>query len=241
MERSAPDRSINTTVPAAGVRPSNDGLAVNNPHFSDNRPEAALMMQFQEMADLAGKQAQRHGYAAAGKAGSGVLQRQRGLKTGDAVLVDLYGDEKGVILEAIGEEYRVKLENLSEARVYTEEFREPPSGKPQKYQALNVERSYNPNPETPDETRTIELRALRAQRSADEFLKIARLFQARLDYLRKQRLAGGKGPAVNIPDLSSRAKSQNTAIRAAFKTFLQPTGLNQGDYSGMVEENLKER
>lgn len=127
------------------------------------------------------------------------------------------------------------------SRVYTEEFREPPSGKPQKYQALNVERSYNPNPETPDETRTIELRALRAQRSADEFLKIARLFQARLDYLRKQRLAGEKGPAVNIPDLSTRAKSQNPAIRAAFKAFLQPTGLNQGDYSGILEENLKER
>jgi hypothetical protein len=121
--------------------------------------------------------------------------------------------------------------------VYTEEFREPASGKAPKYQAINVERITR---SVEAEDRTVEIRNLRAQRSADELVKIATFFQARIDFLRKQRKETGKGPEVKIPD-REHGMSEERKVLTEFQAMVEESGLQFSDYQDMANANLKER
>jgi hypothetical protein len=144
----------------------------------------------------------------------------------------LYADTEGELGHLSG------LVSSIRTDVYTRENREPPSGIPRKYQAVNLEH-FDDEPST----RTVEIRSMRAQRSAHEFLQIARVFQRRLTHLRAQRRSTGKGPVPRDPEAVERgqAASDREAIIAEFKEFLAGANLAYTDYEELVEANLNER
>lgn len=84
-----------------------------------------------------------------------------------------------------------------------------------KYQALNFLRIINPD--TPEHERTLEIRALRAQRNMDEFILVLELFQSRIDFLAKSK----KPIALNMPVMERLTPAQSE-IR--FKAYVTSSG-----------------
>lgn len=93
-----------------------------------------------------------------------------------------------------------------------------------KYQAVNLSR-INDEYFAPEE-QTIEMRALRAERSADEYIKLARLFQKRMEYLSKLK----ERPAYldnDVPHfIADRVES--------FRRYVVESGLEWDDYKVFV-------
>lgn len=124
----------------------------------------------------------------------------------------------------------VQLANAVQNKVYRNlQFDEP-----EKYQAVNLTRTVNPTVDLPD--KTVEIRALRAQRSAAEFVQIAQLFQARIEMLKHE-------PDLAYDDAQVRGSghSDPKAVLDAFRQYVEQAGLAFSDYQAMVESNLAER
>jgi hypothetical protein len=84
-----------------------------------------------------------------------------------------------------------------------------------KFQALNLLRIVDPN--LPEHERTLEIRALRAQRNMEEYILTLELFQTRLDFLEKQ-----KGPIpFNMPTMERMTPAQSE-IR--YRAYVETAG-----------------
>lgn len=110
------------------------------------------------------------------------------------------------------------IKNLADAvntRVYTSN---PAKWIPApKYQALNLTRVGSA-----DGFSTVEFRAISPQRNPEEFLKQIKLFEARVEYLRKQKSL--------IPFQPFRSKNYVDS----FKTYVEESGLRWDDYQPVV-------
>lgn len=108
---------------------------------------------------------------------------------------------------------------------------------PEKYHALNTTRIADTG--LPLKEKTLEIRALRAQRSVKEFFLVAQLFQARIAMLKQQlgELAFDKKAA------SARGKkhSDPTDVIKAFREYIETANLAFEDYEEMLYANLQER
>jgi hypothetical protein len=107
---------------------------------------------------------------------------------------------------------------------------------PEKYHALNVDRIVgNKDPSL----MTLEVRALRAQRSVAEFVKIAQLLQARVQLL-KSKLS--EGPIAFNPELQrEKDHSEAVVVCDAFKVYVEQCKLAWNDYKELAVLNLDER
>lgn len=94
---------------------------------------------------------------------------------------------------------------------------------PHKNQALNMHRMVNPK--VPPKQRTLEVRSIRSQRSAKEFLKEIRLFQARLNYLNRldKPVVYTNSP---IPKVAKRARN--------FRRYVVEAGLEWDDIKSIL-------
>lgn len=103
-------------------------------------------------------------------------------------------------------------------------------GPPQKYQALNVKRI--PDDSFDDEVKTLEIRPVRAQKNADEFIREARLFQKRLEYL--------KSLSKPVPYVFKRFKwSEKRQALRHFYQYVQEAGLDPEDYRSVLDDKWK--
>jgi hypothetical protein len=111
-------------------------------------------------------------------------------------------------------------------RVYTETPRRwfPP----EKYQAVNLNRIVKADFTVDDQT--IEIRAHPAQRNADEFLKLARLYEARIRFLRQNP---GTIPYVDHPPTETSAPLSDAGVRK-FAAYVTESGLKWEDYESFT-------
>ncbi len=112
-----------------------------------------------------------------------------------------------------------------------------PKSYPAKYQALNLRHDH-----------TVEVRGLKPQASMDEHLKIVRLFESRIESLKKE-----KGPIPYVPKDYSQAVQERSVramefystsldpqkVRDEFRRFVEAAGLNWSDYEPLMTEELK--
>jgi len=101
---------------------------------------------------------------------------------------------------------------------------------PYKYQALNVTRIAT-NDFLP-EMRTLEIRPIRAQRSAKEYLDLVRLFEARLVYLKRL----GK-PVPYLEKEPSRSLEEQVRT---FYRYVTESGLSWDEYRKLLPSELQE-
>ncbi len=98
-----------------------------------------------------------------------------------------------------------------------------------KYHALNVHRAFSED-FRPSE-RTVEMRAHRAQQSAQEFVDLAKMYQARLDFLERQ-----ENKVIPFQDVVPIARQ---SIINAYATYLQECGLDYEKYRPYLDEALQ--
>jgi hypothetical protein len=106
-----------------------------------------------------------------------------------------------------------------------------------KLQAISFERISD---EFPMHARTIEIRSIRAQRSADEFILIGRLFEARLNYLRRA-FAFPKGLIAYQKKTRGMNMSARKEIESEWTGYLVECGLDPKEYAPLLKSNLDER
>ncbi|HEX2572669.1 MAG TPA: DUF4157 domain-containing protein [Polyangia bacterium] len=130
-----------------------------------------------------------------------------------------------------------------ERLVYKHAFSHLPTSEqfdtPEKYQALNVRRIVDPSVQEVD--KTLEIRAIRAERSVQEFVLIARLLQARIAML-KERLSQHAAP-LEFDQTAARSieHSDPRLVLEAFKKYVEAAKLVWEDYEPLAIANLKER
>ncbi|HCM38920.1 MAG: hypothetical protein A2Z97_01105 [Bdellovibrionales bacterium GWB1_52_6] len=117
---------------------------------------------------------------------------------------------------------RNQLAKEIERRVY---FHSPVYGDPsQKYMAVNLTRVTKEN--VAESFRTVELRALRAQRNADDLKKIADLFEGRINYLK------------NLPDRvlvgTLLPPTDDAEVLKQYRSYVRGAGLDPDLYLDLI-------
>ena len=100
-----------------------------------------------------------------------------------------------------------------------------------KYNALCVQRATDPK--MPEAERTTEVRALRAQRTADEFLREVELFDARIKHLK----------TIDYPiAYNNRAANSfsDPELVSQFHSYIAGAGLNPDEYKSLLPKDLKQ-
>ncbi|MFN7685633.1 MAG: hypothetical protein ACK5QT_09520 [Oligoflexia bacterium] len=77
---------------------------------------------------------------------------------------------------------------------------------------------------------TLEIRSIRGQRSIDDFIDLARLFEARMEFLRKNRGLLALGAWRRLPDNDQQVRR--------FITYVRESGLDWKDYRRFLPEWL---
>ncbi len=95
-------------------------------------------------------------------------------------------------------------------------------GPTEKYQAINIERMVVEGFDTSEET--VEIRCIRPQQSAEQFLLIATLFKKRMQYLKRMRAAGTPVKLNHDLGMSVEQKFQS------FIRFITEAGEDPADY-----------
>lgn len=155
--------------------------------------------------------------------GDGVLG---GSKSNSPPLARLSLEQKNEFRAVIAEFDAGKIKtarDLSKAinnRVYTSSTTNttPPS----KYQALNLVRMSEV-----DGVATVELRAISPQRNIEDFYLETELFEARVEFLRKQ---SGSIKILDLEELSEKG-----AV-SAFRSYVEESGLKWDEYKGLVRK-----
>ena len=160
----------------------------------------------------------------------GTLTMDRGNAT---PLVKLRADQKIAFRKVIWDfdngliKGRNQLAKEIERRVY---YNSPVYGEPpQKYMAVNLTRVTKEN--VPDSFRTVELRALRAQRNAEDLRKIADLFEGRINFLKNQPQRVPLGPLVPPVD--------DTEVLKQYRSYVSGAGLDPDEYTDLIPERYR--
>jgi Domain of unknown function (DUF4157) len=139
-----------------------------------------------------------------------------------------------------GNDAIVALADSLQYGVYKHAFSHLPTreqlDEPHKYQAVNVTRTADKTVGLPD--KTVEIRALRAQRSVKEFLLVAQLLQARIAMLKR---LGEKRLDYDASATRSHEHSDPSAVIGAFRQYVEHAGLAFSDYEALVHANMAER
>jgi hypothetical protein len=106
-----------------------------------------------------------------------------------------------------------------------------------KLQAVSFERI---SEDVPIQAQTIEIRSIRAQRSADEFILIGRLFEGRLNFLRRS-CAFPKQLIAYQKKTRGMNMSERKSIESEWNEYLTECGLIVKDYAALLKSNLDER
>jgi hypothetical protein len=131
--------------------------------------------------------------------------------------------------------------NMVRSSIYKNSFRQDGTGMPAKYQALNLERVREI---IPQQDWTIEIRSVRAQRSMEEFILVAKLIEARINFLAKKlknEFNSSYGLIKFVPQVRSLDASKKDTIAAEIKKFVTEAGLNPADYLKLLDQNYPER
>lgn len=122
---------------------------------------------------------------------------------------------------------REQLATELERRVY---FRSPAYGEPpQKYMAVNLTRVTRKN--VPDSFRTVELRALRAQQSADDLEKLGELFERRINFLKSQ--------PERVPVGSLSPPGSDAEVYSQFRSYVEGPGLDFSRFENLLPEKFR--
>lgn len=97
----------------------------------------------------------------------------------------------------------------------------------EKYQGVNLTRIINDD--IPAAQKTVEIRSLRPQQSADQFVLLAKLFKKRRDFLKVLR---GRGPPPEIEDVSYLTSKKKQFQK--FVRYLEDTDLNPERYLNLL-------
>jgi len=129
------------------------------------------------------------------------------------------------------DEGKIKTIEKLAARVEKRVLRETPSGWAPaiKYHAMVLTRIIS-SKFKPSE-RTIELRSIRAQRSAKEYALITKLFDRRVAFLRSHNAFLELEP---FNDLARTMKNHEKVAAARFRTYVEDSGLQWSDYQGIA-------
>lgn len=127
------------------------------------------------------------------------------------------------LVDALATSYSISLDDE------IEDYRESGRGlRPSKYFAMSFKSFENLG--------TIEIRAIRPQASAASYLKLAKLFSARMKFSDMQRTLGHVVPIGDLPSL----RDDPQAALADFDKYVTEAGLNFEDYTEFVLPQWKE-
>ena len=159
-------------------------------------------------------------------AGAGVL----GADSSNAPATTLLEDWQKLQLKSIIEDFdagKIKTAKALAEKVNDFVYLKTPAdwNPPQKYQALNLTRM-----KYKDGVSTVEFRGISPQRSPEEFLKQIKLFEARVEMLKK------KEGVVRLLDLDNMSEKMKIS---SFRAYVEESGLEWKNYIPLVRNNTQ--
>ncbi len=106
----------------------------------------------------------------------------------------------------------------------------------EKYQAINITRIVNPD--VPDEERTMEIRSLRPEKSADDFIRLITLFDTRIQKLKELSKLNKAVPYLRSQARTSVMEKDPQRMVDEFYSYVTSSGLNWSDYEILLPKEI---